>query len=1094
MKKLIGTAIVFFLFGASLWAQTVSVAQINGAVKDQSGAILPGVEVKATQTETGFSRTALSDESGAYSLSNLPVGPYRLEASLAGFRTYVQTGIVLQVNTSPAVPITLEIGSVSESIEVQADAAMVETRANGVGQVVDQKRIEELPLNGRQVTQLILLSGAAVEATPLGNTRVYPSAINVSVAGGNGNATNYLLDGAYHNDANTNVGLPLPFPDALQEFKVETSALPARYGLHPGGTVNVVTKSGTNDVHGTLFEFVRNNAFNARNPFASTGDGLKRNQFGGTIGGPVIKNKMFFFGAFQDTIVRVQPSANQTFVPTADMRAGDFTTIASAACNGGKAVTLGAPFVNNKLDPSKFSPVAANILKFTPVSTDPCGSIFYGVKTDYTEQQFTGRVDLQKSTNNSIFSRYYIANYTHPPQFDGTNILLAPGNTTGLGYDSKAQAFVLGDTYTFSPRVISSFHLTGNRIASLRITSDKTPTWSDLGANVHSLYTGPGRSFFNLAITNGMGGSGFPGYFMTNGLQLVEDVDVIRGKHQIAFGANWIYTQHNAHGPVYENGGYTFSGQRIGGNRIAFADFFAGLPSNFQQSNGQIVYARANYFGFYLQDSWKVNQRVTVNAGLRWEPFSPPRDARGKMHHFNQAWFDQGIQSQVYTNSPAGEMYPGDVGFPGNSDSFGRLAQFAPRLGLVLDPKGDGRETIRASYGMFYDYPILWLLSGTPQNPPWAGGSPIPNPPSTENPYLGYPGGDPFPSPTPLPKNLVFPPFGSYEGEPLHVKPMYMQQWNLSVQKQFGTDWLVSASYLGNHLVHLWLGNNLNYATYIPGNCAAGQYGLTAAGACSTTSNTNQRRKLYQLNPVWGQYYGTVNQVDDGGNGYYNGMLLSVQKRFSGNLSWSTNYTWSKCLNDGDVGQNIGNAYPDPFNRRSDRGPCGTDRASLINSSLLVQSPSIGSDMMKKITGGWQVSTIYSFTSGDPVDVTSPGDLALNGAPTERPILVGNPHVDNRTINRWFNTAAFAPNPPGLWGNVSRNFLRGPKTWTMDMSLSRRFQIRESQRFEVRAEAFNFFNHFRPGDPTAAINSPIFGKIVSALDPRILQFAAKFIF
>ena len=1093
MKKLVGIVMVLLLLGVDLWSQSVSVSQINGTVKDQSGAILPGVEVKATQTDTQFSRTTITDEMGAYGLSNLPVGPYRLEASLAGFRAYVQTGIILQVNTNPAIPIILEVGATSESIQVTADAAMVETRQNGVGQIVDQRRIDDLPLNGRQVTQLITLSGAAVAGVATGNSRVYPSAINVSIAGGTGTGTNYLLDGAYHNDANTNVGLPLPFPDALQEFKVETSAVPARYGLHPGGTVNVVTKSGTNDFHGGLFEFVRNNAFNARNPFATKDDGLKRNQFGGTIGGPIKKNKLFFFGAFQATVVRVEPNSLQTFVPTADMRAGDFTTIASAACNGGRAITLGAPFQNNRLDPSQFSKVAVNLLKYAPISNDPCGRIIYGQRADNNEQQFTGRMDYQRSDKNSFFGRYYVANYSHPPQFDGTNILLAPGNSAGLGNTSLSHALVIGNTYTFSPTFISSFRLTGNRVASLRTPSDKLFTWSDLGANVSSDYTGPGRSFFNMTITNGFGGSGFPGYFMTNGLQLVEDLDVIRGRHQFSFGANWIYAQHNGHGPFQENGVFAFDGSRSGGNRIGFADFFAGLPQSFNQANGQIVYERLNYFGFYLQDAWKVSQRVTVNAGLREEPFIPVHNARGMVHHFEDSWFVEGRKSKVFTNSPAGYIYEGDDGYPGRSNYFGHLLELAPRLGLVIDPRGDGRETIRAAWGVFHETPLLWLMSSFPSDPPWGYAISIPNPLSTENPWVGYPGGNPFPTPNPLPRDLVFPTAGTYSNIPLHVNPMYVQQWNLSFQKQLGANWLASASYIGNKTTHLWLGHDINYATYIPGNCAAGQYGLTAAGACSTTSNTNQRRRLYLLNPDQGKYYAAISQTDDGANANYNGMLLSLQKRFSGKLSWNTNYTWSKCLNDGDPGQNIGSAYPDPTNRRTNRGVCGPDLASIVNSSLLVESPRIGPGLAKSITGGWQVSSIYTFMSGDPVDITSPGDLALNGT-SQRAILVGDPHLANPTTNQWFNTAAFAKNTPGVWGNVSRNFVRGPRNWNVDTSLSRRFQVTEGQRLEVRFEAFNVFNRFRPGDPTGAINSGNFGKITSALDPRILQFAAKYTF
>ena len=1079
MKKVIGIVFIL-LISAHLWGQSVSVSQINGTVRDQSGAILPGVEVKVTQTETGFSRTILSDEMGAYSLSNLPVGPYRLETSLAGFRTYVQNGIVLQVNTNPVINITLEVGSTSESIEVTADAAMVETRNNGVGTVVDERRIDDLPLNGRQVTQLIQLSGAAVPTTALGNSRVYPTAIGVSIAGGIPNGTNYVMDGAFHNDFNTNVGIPLPLPDALQEFKVETSALPARYGLHPGGTVNVVTKSGTNDFHGTLFEFVRNNSFNAINPFALHDDGLKRNQFGGTLGGPIVQNRLFFFGSYQDTIVRIEPNANQSFVPTPAMLSGDFTGIASAACNGGKAISLGAPFINNRLDPSQFSKVAVNVLKYVPISNDPCGRITYGQRGDYGEQQALGRIDFQRSGKQSMFGRYYLADYNHPVQFDGTNILQAAGNSTGLGYDSKAQAFVFGDTYTFTSALVSSFRATVNRVASIRDAGTKLPTYTSLGSNVTSLYTGPSRNFLALTMTNGFGGSGYPGFFMTNGFQLAEDVDLLHGAHQISFGANWIHAQENGLTAFPMNGGFTFNGSRTGGNRIGMADFFAGLPSEFRQAQS-IVYDRMNYIGLYAQDSWKISPRMTLNAGLRWEPYFPPHNIQSKAHHFEESWFREGLTSTVFTNSPAGYLYPGDPGYPGRSNTFGRLNQFAPRLGLVIDPRGDGRQTLRASYGILRDDPIMWENSHFPLDPPWGNYVILTNPPSFENPWSSYPGGNPFPTPDPLPKNFAFPLFATYTNLPLHAKTMYMEQWNLSYQKQVGDSWLLSASYLGNRSLHVWLGHDINHATYIPGQ--------------STTSNTNLRRKLYLVNPAQGQYYADIEQMDDGSTGSYNGMLISAQKRFSRGLSWNSNYTWSKCLNDGDQNQDIVNQYPDPDNRRTNRGPCTTNNTSIINSSVLAESPRIGSALVKKITGGWQSSTIFTFHSGDPLTATSPGDLALTGIPAQRPILVGAPNIQNPTIDRWFNTGAFAPNTPGLWGNVGRNTLRGPKFWNIDAAISRRFQIREGQRLELRAEAFNVFNHFQPGDPVAAINSANFGRIISTgQDPRIMQFAAKYIF
>src|SRR6266700_2418003 len=371
-----------------VWAQ--STAQVSGSVNDQSGAVLAGVEVTLTQTDTGLKRTVLTNETGSYIMPNLPVGPYKLEASLPGFSTFARTGIVLTVGADPVISITLEVGQVAETVEVQADAALVETRNTGVGQVIDNVRVMELPLNGRQVTELIILSGAAVGGGAQNTPRNYPTDI-ISVGGGSNDGLTFLLDGGVHNDPYGNQALPLPFPDALQEFKVETSAVPAQYGYHSAGAVNVVTKSGSNEFHGSLFEFVRNRIFNARNTFATERDGLKRNQFGGVIGGPVVQNKLFFFGGLQTTLQRSDPKGNTTFMPTPQMLAGNWMTYASAACQSGGAVTLRAPFgtggfAPNTIDPALLSKPAVELVRRLNARTiDGCGRVLFGRKTNADE-------------------------------------------------------------------------------------------------------------------------------------------------------------------------------------------------------------------------------------------------------------------------------------------------------------------------------------------------------------------------------------------------------------------------------------------------------------------------------------------------------------------------------------------------------------------------------------------------------------------------------------------------------------------------------------------------------------------------------------
>src|SRR5436305_1123050 len=399
-----------------IWAQAT--AQISGTVKDQTGAVLPGVEISATQTETGSARTAVTNETGSYVLLNLAIGPYRLEAGLPGFRSFVQTGIVLDVNASPVVNPVLQVGQVSDQVEVQANAALVETRNSGVGQVIENTRILELPLNGRNVESLIVLGGAAAAADPaIGQVRNPFYAGAVSVGGGLATTVNYTLDGANHNTYQDNSYVVMPFPDALEEFKVETSSSGAQTGMKSSGSVSMVTKSGTNTFHGDLFEFVRNGMFNARNAFAAKRDTIKRNQFGGTIGGPRMKDKLFFCTGYQGTTLRQDPAVLTAFVPTPAMLQGDFTAFASAACNVGRPITLRGPFVNNRIDPALLSKPAVNFSKSLPQTSDPCGKVIYSNPTLTNEHQVVTRFDYQQSVKQQIFARYLVDSIYTPPAY-----------------------------------------------------------------------------------------------------------------------------------------------------------------------------------------------------------------------------------------------------------------------------------------------------------------------------------------------------------------------------------------------------------------------------------------------------------------------------------------------------------------------------------------------------------------------------------------------------------------------------------------------------------------------------------------------------
>ena len=615
---------------------------------------------------------------------------------------------------------------------------MVETRSTGVGQVIDNQQVTQIPLNGRQATELIFLSGLATSAPAgdLNTNKNYPT-VTISVAGGQANGITYIMDGGTHNDPFNNLNLPTPFPDALQEFKVETSSLPARYGHHAASAVNLVTKSGTNAFHGNVFEFVRDYHFNARNFFAPTRDSLKRNQFGGTIGGPLLKDKLFFFAGYQGKVEQTNPPTTVSFVPTAAMLAGDFTAIAAPACSGRQiALAPAAGFVNNTISPTAFNPIAMKFLEHVPVSSDPCGRLQYGVPNDNTEHQSLGRGDYTLSNSQSLFARYMYAVYDNPGTYDGKNAL----TLSRTGQNNQVHSLVAGHNWMLSGGMVNSFHVTWNRTVNDR----PMPFYfspSDLGASVYS----PQPGYMGVSVTNGFNigtGGTNPGYFNSDSLQVANDVDILRGRHQLSFGGNWIRTKIETVNNRPTNGQFTFNGQSTG---LGLADFMLGRVSNFVQGNPVFDFDENDYVGAYVQDEWKLRQNLTLNVGVRWEPYLPIKNSLDYVSNFDESRFDAGIRSKVYPQAPAGLLFPGDEGFPGSAAMKNKLAQFAPRAGLVWQL--NEQTAIRGGWGRFYDTPHLFFNTRFANNPPWGAQITLTSPAGGfSNPYQTYPGGNPFPA------------------------------------------------------------------------------------------------------------------------------------------------------------------------------------------------------------------------------------------------------------------------------------------------------------------------------------------------------------
>ena len=1103
VRSFVIAAVAVVLSCASAWAQAT--AGISGTVRDQSGGVLPGATITVTQADTGLVRTSVSNETGSYSLPNLPLGPYRLEATLSGFRTFAQTGIVLQVNANPVVNLVLAVGELAEAVQVTASAMLVDTRTAGVGTVVESQRIVELPLNARQVTQLITLSGLAVQnaSSPAFSMN---TGVRISVAGGNDFGVSYSLDGAPHLNNFDGTGMHLPFPDALQEFRLTTGAQEAGGSIRAGASVSAVTKSGTNVLHGGAFEFLRDSRFNEPDFLSGRNDGLKRNQFGGTLGGPIAKDRLFFFAGLQTTTTRQNPLDQQAFVPTAAMMTGDFTAFASPACNGGRQIALGAPFVNNQIAPGLISPAALNISRRLPTPIDQCGKVFWGTPVHQNESQIPIRVDFQASQQHSFVARYMLTtdNRTIPFEAAGNNVLV----TNLPGSDDRAHNITLGHTWVISPSMVNSFRVLGNDV----FANKPGPQFfgpRDVGINAYSYVPGYIRLIVNNAFNVGSGSFSSNTYTKIQNAGASNDLTVVKGSHQFGFGGHYLWTKSDSVANAWSVGGYTFTGTFTGN---AMADFFAGRIGQHRQASENPVKVTQPVAGAYVQDTWKLN-RVTLNYGVVWNPFMAMNFYEADVYNFSLDGFKKGIRSTAVKNAPPGFSYPGDAGFEGTSGVKSHINEWDPRVGVAWDVNGDGRTAVRAGAGMGHDYIQQQVHLNTSSVSPFRLTVNLPPGSSLDNPWATYPGGNPFPYRYD-PSNPSFPVYTSFLPLPADLKPTTQYSWDASVQHQITPQWFASATYLGTKIVNQLQAEEQNPAVNLGfGPCTL--YDATIGGeraypVCTVATNRDQRRALNLANRSVALGY--VTEYSDVGYQGYNGMLLSSRLDLSRSLNLNANYTLSKCEGVPNVAAvlNVGaNHIHQPYQNNGstditlDEGPCPGDRRHLFNLTSVFRSPDFDG-VLGVIASNWTASTVLQVRSGGPVNVVAGGDPALNGftdnAPTQRPNVVpgANPYGDRDGLTGYYNIAAFSQPAAGTLGDASLNMLRGPGFWQWDQSFVRGFNLSEGHRIELRAEAINLVNHFNRGNPGATLNNPAtFGRITSlavGATPRIWQFAVKYAF
>jgi hypothetical protein len=1082
-KRIFLLALVLAMAGFS---QTRDSASVYGTVTDSQAAIIPGAAVTLTNPATGITRTAEANQSGAFTFSLVPVGIYRLSVERSGFQAYVKTGILLRANDNIQVDVLLAVGDVQQQVTVEAGLAQVETRSATLGQVIDSKRVVELPLNGRNPADLVLLAPGVAPAYGSNNgdggpgwILVPPGQKTLTVNGSRNSSVRFTLDGGEHMDPLVYSNLPFPFPEAVQEFSAQTSNMTPEMGASSAGTVNVVTKSGTNQLHGSGFWFVRNTEFNATDFFSRQRDELKRNQFGFTLGGPVIKNKLFLFGGYQRLTNRWTSGGDRTQTLTAAERQGDFSTYDGLIHDP----LTGNPYPNNRIPSSQLSPAAKKLMTVVPL---PAADGFYNFSLPSLENsgQYIVRGDYTHNDKHTLMLRYLRDDQSLPGLASQENIFL-----NSFLLNNPTRAVTLSHNYVAGPSLVVQSRATANHFKSVG-SGGFERSFRDFGVNIT-----PIDKDMVLDISSG---GGFSTPYKVNysraAYEYAQDWIMTKGSHTMSWGGNLTWRQYNEDTSWHGSGYFYFDGHAT--SKGAFegfgrADFMLGQFAYFNQNNGELENRRQLLRGFYFNDVFRASRRLTLTVGVRFEPYRFLMDTKDRVQIFDLGNYQKGIKSKQYLNAPPGLLFPGDdkpgggtIPRTGAESDYNNVS---PHFGFAWSPFADGKTSVRGGYALFFDAPPLMSQNNGNNVSPFSYSVDFTEG-LLDNPFLGREKLNRFPVKQFLPDTPFADPLSTIVVDNKYILPS-TQNWNLTVEREILSGTILRIGYVGTKSTHL-----------------IGEYDFNAPRYDYNRSLAENRSTIDERRPIKG--FQSIVRMMHGLGSIYNSLQVSVDKRYAQGITASGSYTWGRAIDYMSVNEWGGSARVNPFNFGHTRGLANFDRTHRFVGSAVWDLPGLSKTSapaaMKAIVGGWRMSGIVTLQSGIPFGIGS-SNSAMAGGGFALADLVGSgyPVLDpgrskGEKIARYFDTTRFANASPGTLGTLGRNSLIGPGYGNIDVSLVKGFKLpfkRESAKGEFRSDFFNILNTTHLGRPVTGRTNAYFGQILSTNGaPRILQLSLKIAF